>query len=42
MPMILINTICVIIGARVCENILLGVNTVNADFMKMALSQNEM
>jgi len=40
MPIIFINTICVIIGTRVCKNILLGVNNGKADFMQVALNQN--
>ena len=42
MPMILINNIFVITGARVCKNILLGVNNVKVDFMQVALNQHEM
>ena len=40
MPMILIYKICVIIGVRVCEKILLGVNTVKVEFIQVALNQN--
>jgi len=42
MPMTLNNTIFVGIGVRDCQNILLGVNTVKADVMQMALNQIEM
>ena len=36
MTKILINKIFVIIGARVCSNILVRVNTVKTDFMQVA------
>ena len=42
MPMILIKTICAIIGGRVCKNILLGVNTAKAEYIQVAVNQNEM
>jgi hypothetical protein len=38
MPIILINKICVLFGARFCSNILLGVNNVKAYLMQVALN----
>jgi hypothetical protein len=38
--MILINKICVIIGARVFNNILLWLNTVLVYFMQVAFNQD--
>ena len=39
MPIILINKICVLFGARFCSNILLGVNNVKAYLMQVALNK---
>ena len=40
MSKIFLYKICVIIGTRVCKNILQGVNNVKADFMQVAINQN--
>ena len=40
MPKISINKICVIIGARLCKNILLGINTVKTYLMQVAVNQD--